>query len=193
MKISIDDDADLIKKLQEGSEEVLRAVYKNNEASFINWACHHFSTDETQAKDVFQLAVITLYRNAREKKLQQLTCTVKTYVFAIGKRLLLKLKKKELRAAVTDIGNPEVLEIPDEVYANLVDAKKVARILSQVGEPCKSILEKFYFHSLSMEEIAVETGYKSEGVIRKKKHQCMQKIREIIKTGGYTINDFLEV
>jgi RNA polymerase sigma factor (sigma-70 family) len=192
MKIVVEDDADLIKKLQDGNEEALEAIYRNNESAFINWASRHYVIDTSQAKEIFQLSVIALYSNAREKKLQQLSCTVRTYLFAIGKRLLLKQKRQEIRKDTSIHENVEALEVPDEIYANLVDTKKINFILNQIGEPCKSILEKFYLYGLSMKEIVNDSEYKSEAVIRKKKHQCMQKIKDIVKAGNYTINDFLE-
>jgi RNA polymerase sigma factor (sigma-70 family) len=192
MKILVENDNDLIKKLQDGDEQALEAIYINNESAFIHWARNHYVVDPSQAKEIFQLSVIALYSNAREKKLQHLTCTVRTYLFAVGKRLLLKQKRREIRADASIHENLEALEVPNEIYANLVDSKKLNYILSQVGEPCKSILEKFYMYGLSMKDIVKDSEYKTEAVIRKKKHQCMQKIKEIVRAGNYTINDFLE-
>lgn len=192
MKILVDDDVALIKKLHDGNEETLGAIYRNNESAFINWARHHYAIDTSQAKEIFQLSVIALYNNAREKKLQQLSCTVRTYLFAIGKRLLLKQKRQQIRIDTSIDENIEALEVPNEVYANLVDPKKINYILNQIGEPCKSILEKFYLYGFSMKEIEKDSEYKSEAVIRKKKHQCMQRLKDIVKDGNYTINDFLE-
>jgi RNA polymerase sigma-70 factor (ECF subfamily) len=193
MKVLANDDVEVVKKLREGNAEVLEAIYRNNEVAFINWARSHYTVDNNQAKDIFQLAVIALYQNAREQRLQQLTCSVKTYLFSIGKRLLLRLKMREVKIDTFSYEGTEALEIPDEVYVNLVDTQKVHAVLDQVGEPCKSILEKFYFDGLSMQEIAKDSHYKSEGVIRKKKHQCMQRLKEIIKDKHYTITDFLEL
>jgi RNA polymerase sigma factor (sigma-70 family) len=192
MKVLVDDDIDIIKKLQEGNEKALEAIYKNNESAFVNWARHHYIVDTSEAKETFQLAVIALYNNVTEGKLQQLSCTVRTYLFAIGKRLLLKQKRKEVRVDTSIHENIEALEVPNEIYSNLVDPKKVNYVLNQLGEPCKSILEKFYFYGLSMKDIAQDSKYKSEAVIRKKKHHCMQKIKDIIKVGNYSITDFLE-
>lgn len=192
MKVLIDDDNDLINKLRDGDKKILEAIYKNNETAFINWACHHYIVDHSQAKDIFQMTVIALYQNIRENKLHQLTCSIRTYLFAVGKRLLLKQKMKEVKMEVSSYENIGALEIPDEIYATMVDAKKLSYIMNQVGDPCRDILEKFYFHTMSMEEIARSTKYKSEAVVRKKKHQCMQKLKELVKAGNYSINDFLD-
>src|SRR4051812_47443619 len=135
MKVLVDDDIDIIKKLQEGNEKALEAIYKNNESAFVNWARHHYIVDTSEAKETFQLAVIALYNNVTEGKLQQLSCTVRTYLFAIGKRLLLKQKRKEVRVDTSIHENIEALEVPNEIYANLVDPKKVNYVLNQLGEP----------------------------------------------------------
>ena len=191
MRLLIDEDKDLISKLKEGNEEVLKQVYQANEQGFIKWATYHFTVDVSQAQDVFQLSVIALYQNAQKGSLQTLTCSLKTYLFSIGRKLLLKLKRKEIRSETVSYEDIRDQDIPDEIYASLTDDSKLHSVVDMLGEPCRTILQKFYFHELSMQEITKETGYKSEAVVRKKKHQCMQKLKKVIADHKFKIEDFL--
>src|SRR5688572_5880036 len=97
MKIEIEEHVDVIKKFKDGNDDVLKEMYQSYEDPFITWACRHFNISRDEGKDIFQLAVITFYSNVKSEKLQHLTCTVKTYLFSIGRKLLLKLNRKKIR------------------------------------------------------------------------------------------------
>jgi len=45
----------------------------------------------------------------------------------------------------------------------------------------RKVLEMFYFNGSSMKDIAVEMGYGSEGYARKRKYQCMNKLKQLIR------------
>ena len=54
-------------------------------------------------------------------------------------------------------------------------------LLGQLPIPCRKVLELWKL-GYSMDEIAQRVGYKSAGVARKKKYQCMQKLMQLIET-----------
>ena len=51
---------------------------------------------------------------------------------------------------------------------------------TQVGEKCQKVLE-MWSQNYAMKEIAQALGYKSEGMVRKKKHQCLRKLTQMIE------------
>lgn len=192
MKIAVDEESNLISKLKDGDEEVIKGIYQNNEEAFIEWARYHFLVDHDQAKDIFQLSIIALYQNAKTGRLHTLTASIKTYIFSIGRRLLLQLKKKEVNRQTFNHDDLSHLNIPDEVCANLVDNGKLTKILDKIGEPCNTILQQFYYFGLTMKQLVPITGYKTEAVVRKKKHECMEKLKTFVAASNFTIEDFLE-
>ena len=45
----------------------------------------------------------------------------------------------------------------------------------------RRVLEMFYFKGMNMKDIAREMGYSSEGYARKRKYQCMNKLKQLIR------------
>ena len=61
------------------------------------------------------------------------------------------------------------------------DMKELVRgLLSRIGEPCKTVLQLFYFQDYSMDSIATEMGYKSEQIAAKRKFICLQQLRTMM-------------
>jgi len=54
----------------------------------------------------------------------------------------------------------------------------VAGILEKMGDPCKALLESFYFNQLSWEAIAEKFGYSNAASARNQKYKCLERIRK---------------
>lgn len=50
-----------------------------------------------------------------------------------------------------------------------------AMVVSQIPEPCATILKSFYYYDLSMKEIAEELKFKDSTVAKTRKNQCMNQ------------------
>ena len=57
----------------------------------------------------------------------------------------------------------------------------VERSLAQLGDPCKQILEKFYYHHKSNVDIAEELDYKNADTVKNLKYKCLQRLKKIFK------------
>ncbi len=132
------------------------------------------------AVELYQDAMVVLYHNIINGKLQPpLASTLKTYLFGIGKMLL---KKK-----AADTGNRED-DIPDLPVEPEIEswqeqsakAELIRRLLDKLGEPCRQVLELAYLRGFVMEAIAEELNLPSAGAARKRKHDCLKKLRELL-------------
>ncbi len=76
-------------------------------------------------------------------------------------------------------------ELPAETIFDQYEAthrqKVVGSILENIGEPCKTILTQYYYHNFTMESIAERLGYKTAMVAKKKKCDCLARIRASLK------------
>ena len=54
-------------------------------------------------------------------------------------------------------------------------------LLDRIGEPCRSLLEMVYIKEFVMEAVAENLGLPSEGAARKRKFDCLQKMKELLK------------
>ena len=75
--------------------EVLDQVYTTYKPAYLNWARQRFpSTNQQDIVDSWHDSIIAFYEQVISKKLISLTCEIKTYLFTIGYRSLLKKHKK---------------------------------------------------------------------------------------------------
>lgn len=157
----------------EGEIETLYLRYREE---FIAYARKYFGLEQADAVDIFQESFIALYQNIRSGKLKKLTCSLRTYLFQIGKFNILNLRRhqnRHPRVGLTDhIGeqaeNPDWAERQEWVY----------RAVRQLKEPCQTLLTLFYWDKLSMEEIARAMKYGNAQVAKNRKSLCIKKLRE---------------
>ncbi|MEM7106735.1 MAG: sigma-70 family RNA polymerase sigma factor [Bacteroidota bacterium] len=170
----------LFEGLKAGREECVVKLYDHYRSEFIHWCVAHYNTDEAGAADLFQDTIIIFYQNIRNSVLTELSSSLKTYLFAIGKNLALKKLRKETRMVVND----EVLElnaasINFDVFEESDKKRVVAKLMDELGEPCRSILNLFYFHRFTMDAIADRLGYKNENVVKSQKLRCFHTLRKL--------------
>ena len=57
----------------------------------------------------------------------------------------------------------------------------VSKGLEKLGEPCKTLLELYYFHDMSMDQIAENLDYKNRATAKNLKYKCLNRLRNIFK------------
>lgn len=85
----IKEEVDIFAQLQKDPNPVLVKIYREYRKEFLSWAYNNYGAGEDDALDSFQDAMIILYKNVREGKLTDLQSSLKTYLFSIGKNVLL--------------------------------------------------------------------------------------------------------
>lgn len=174
------------------SEKCLEKIYCDYRNEFILWVIRNYSCSMDEAKDVFQQTVIIFYENIRSGKLNQISTKVKTYLFSIGKNKILELlrAKNKQEAHYKDhiyMDNEYLYNEVDEEYE--VNLENVENCLIIMGDPCKSILEQYYYHRKSMTEISEILDYKNSDTTKNLKYKCIQKLKQIFKSKFGTFNE----
>ena len=191
MEETYTEDQQLIAKIKEGNEASLVEVYQRYRPPFIQWAQNSYKVDESAAADVFQDAVICLYRNIVKGKLENLTSSLKTYLFAIGKNVLRKKLQTQVALDHDDLWIVENLQAePVDHFAENDRQRLVARLMDTIGEPCRSILQYYYFRGFSMEAIAQAMNYKNENVVKTQKLRCLTSLKKMVRE-RYSSDDFM--
>jgi len=70
---------------------------------------------------------------------------------------------------------------PDVDLLQADRGKLFYKVLRQLGDDCQKLLQLF-FQKLSMDEIAQQMGFASEGYARRRKSQCKDRLVELIKS-----------
>ena len=132
------------------------------------------------AKDVFQDALVVLYKMARQDKLPT-GVVIEGYLFSICRNLWYKtLNKRKRSVELTEINQTvELSEMP--ITSMLSEERKGAidQLFGLIGEDCKRLLLSYYFDQVPLKEIATMLGYASEQVAKNKKSACMSKLKEL--------------
>ena len=177
----------ILDAIKKGDPKVLEALYDQNRQPFLVWASQLYQCDTEDAIEIYQKAYTILYMNVRNEKLTTLTSSIKTYLFSIGKNLFReKFRDKHNRLVnLDDVSNTNAIQnhvdtnILDD-YQNQHQKELVRNLLSEIGNPCKKLLELMFIQGYSAEAVVREMGYSDERVVRKRKSLCLKKLREMV-------------
>ena len=175
--------SEILASIREGNEEPLRALYRTHREAFFNWASQYFQADEEDIADAFQDAVIIFYRNVVQEKITALDSSVKTYLFGIGKNLLMNVHKKNKRIVPLEVDDQAVDRLDLRIFNKIETTNRkqiIAEALGKLGENCKAIISLFYFRRFSHEAIANHFKYKSEGVSRTTLRRCLIQLTKFL-------------
>ena len=146
----------------------------------MKWSSFRFQLSRDDALDVFQDVVINFYENVRSGKLQRIEHKLKTYLFAVGKNMILNRIKYDQRFdhKADPVDGVTTHNIATSEIESSDRHKVIMQHLSALGEPCQSILKMFFYQSFSMEAIAQNLNYKNSDVVKSQKLRCMKELRK---------------
>jgi RNA polymerase sigma-70 factor (ECF subfamily) len=161
-------------------EALFARLYRDQRAVFIQWASKNFGCEDEDALEVFQESMLVLYQKIQTRELIEIRSSVKTYLFAVGRNLLLKQFEKRKRTKLMD-ELPEVAVSFIERQEELSDRQiQVQEALSMLGASCREVLHLFYYRNYAVEAIANQLNFNSEEVVRSKKYKCLKQLRKIL-------------
>ncbi len=176
------EDQKYIDGLLENNSFIIQAIYDKFVPKVIHYIKQN-SGDGDKAQDVIQETLITIYNQAKHKKLR-LTCPFDAYFFLLCKRRWLNELKKSSNKEVTI--NEVVLSKGDEAqelaFETSVFGEKQALFLEmfqKLGAACRDLLTTT-FKIKSMEDVAKSLGV-SYAYARKKKSLCIGKLTELVR------------
>ena len=142
---------------------------------------------ETDANDIFQEALIILYRKVQEPDFN-LTSSLSTFLYSIAKLLWLKeLSKKNKNASITD--DLDYIVDDNDNISELIDRNERLRLYRQkyeeLSDDCKKVLQMFLM-KIPISEITKIMGYSSEQHTRNRRYRCKESlIKRIRETKTY--------
>jgi RNA polymerase sigma-70 factor (ECF subfamily) len=171
----------LQQRLRSGDDRAFEWVYKEYKEGFIAFA-KSYQLNSDELIDIYQDATIALFQNFVEKQLELEKSSVKTYLYGIGKHLIIKAVKRDSKMVRLDTSQERIVEIEVDVCDDSEQSRKVADAFKKLGEKCREVLELFYYRGFSIKEIVEATDYKDENTVKSHKSRCMKGLREKIKS-----------
>ncbi len=177
-------DDQILKGILRHDNLILQYVYKEYYYN-INYFIKRNSGTEDDANDIFQEAIIIIYRKIKENDLVFETSSFKNYLFSVCRLLWLKqLEKRKIEKAKLDESLPYHEELYDDNLNELVEKNEKYSLYQKhfcsLGMDCQKLLQLF-FEKVSLKEIAKIMGYKSEKYAKKRKYKCKEILVNRIK------------
>jgi len=174
---------DLLQGLAKNDKDSVEAIYRENYNS-IQLLVINNNGSADDAKDIFQEAMIVLYEKVRSGTFE-LNCQIKTYIYSVSRRLWLK-RLHQLNRYPSGSENLEALvPVEDEIEEHEkrnAEFEMMDKAISNLGEPCKSLLEAYYLQKRSMLEIATSFGYTNAENAKNQKYKCLMRLKKIFFT-----------
>lgn len=168
---------DLLESIARGDLKGFEQAYLSYRDEFILWANKNYYCDFEESRDIYQATVVQFYENVRSGKLTKLTSDLKTYLFAIGKN-----KIRELRDAGRRFRQMQEHYEPggeDDKAEKEILYEQVEGALERLGDPCKRLLELYYYYKKSLVEIADALAYKNTDTVKNLKYKCLGRLRKV--------------
>jgi RNA polymerase sigma factor (sigma-70 family) len=134
-----------------------------------------------EAKDVFQEAMIVLFEKARSGNFE-LSCQIKTYIYSVCRRIWLKRLQQLKRFSIDLDPIEELIPVEEDIEEHEKKDEEFAileKAVSNLGEPCKSLIEAFYIQKRNMQDIASEFGYTNADNAKNQKYKCLMRLKKI--------------
>ena len=170
----------LLNGLAAGEKSAVEAIYLENyliiQAFILN---NNGSVDD--ARDIFQEAMVVLFDRSKDASFE-LKCLIKTYLYSVCRRMWLKRLQQNSKFVAPVEHLQEIVSVEDELDHHIKinsDFQLMGQALGKIGEPCKGLLEAYYFQKKSMVEIAAEYGYTNADNAKTQKYKCLIRLKKI--------------
>lgn len=176
----------LLQSLAAGDMSILDQLYDAHRDDFLRWAGNRFLVkNRDDLLDAWHDTMIMFYEQVRDRKLTHLTCEIKTYLFTIGYRRLIKIFKRNEKIDLVDQfdANNDIDESIN-VLENEKMQEEHQRILQEavkeLPEKSRQILVMRFMEGKSIPQIMALMGYESENAVSVTLSRGLKKLKEII-------------
>lgn len=168
-----------IKALRQQDEAVMGRLYRLYFPMALHLVVMNNGTEQ-EAKDVYQEAFIILYESLQRPDFQ-LRCSIKTFLYSVCRNHWLKrLQAKKANVSIKDVEEFIPFVEDSASIENEIRIKMLEAALQKLGEPCRTILEDYYLHNMSMAEIAEKMGYTNADNAKNQKYKCLTRLKRIM-------------
>ena len=173
----------LAKEIKADNRLFVKELYNHMRPEFMGWFRKHFNCSQEDVEDAYQRAFNIFYFNVKEDRISMPEIKANTYLFSVGKNIMLKVLSK-VQKNETPIDNLNERKLGtvniDFDMDNAYRKEVIVRLLNHIGDTCRKVLTLAFYRNFSMESIASEMNFKSESVAKKKKHLCLKKLKDLV-------------
>lgn len=173
-------DSEIILGILNNSSSILKHLYLAYFPMILQLVINN-NGDEDDAKDVYQEAIIVLHGKIKSGDFE-LSSKLKTFIYSVCRRLWLKKLHQKSRFSGDIKDYEDYIPVEQEIEHHQEKDKQFMMMhsaLKDLGEPCKTIIEDFYIHNRSMQEICEKFGYTNADNAKTQKYKCLQRLKKL--------------
>ena len=170
------DDATLLAGLRTQDEKAIYEVYTAYYTGVERYVLMNGGHAE-DAEDTFQDTVMVLLTYITKEGFQ-LTCSLKTFVFAIARRIWLKQLRERRRnetLAELEIEQEDFITHWEEVEKSERKYNSLPQVLSRISTHCSGLLKQLFLTG------RIPEHYKNNHSMRNQKYKCLEQARKMMQ------------
>jgi RNA polymerase sigma factor (sigma-70 family) len=177
-------DEQILKGILRHDSLILQYVYKQYYYK-INYFVKKNQGSEDDASDIFQEAIIVIYRKLKENDLIFETSSFAGYLFSVCRFLWLKqLEKRRIEKEKLNESLPFQEDLYDDNLVEVVEKNEryglYQKHFATLSTDCQKLMQLF-FEKVPLKEIAKVMGYKGEKYAKTRKYKCKELLIQRIK------------
>jgi RNA polymerase sigma factor (sigma-70 family) len=173
---------ELLNGILRNDNVILQHIYKNFYYK-VNLYIKKNSGDDDDANDVFQEAIIVVYRKLKANDLI-INCAFETYLYSVCKFLWLKQLARQKSEKEVKIESTMFETEFDHDFSELVEKNERFKLYQKhfqlLGSDCQKLLQLF-FDRVPLKQIAQIMGFSGEKYVKKRKFKCKEYLVNSIK------------
>jgi RNA polymerase sigma factor (sigma-70 family) len=136
------------------------------------------SGDASDAETIFHDSIVTFVKTIFSNRDFELTVHLHGYMVGVARNLwmnALRKKKRNVTVPIEHVSNNEEGENHFKLLLKGERGRILRMVLDVMKKNCKDVL-MLWASGYKMQEISERLNYKTEGVVRKKKSECMKEL-----------------
>ena len=173
---------ELLNGILRNDNVILQHIYKNFYYK-VNLYIKKNSGNDEDANDVFQEAIIVVYRKLKANDLI-INCAFETYLYSVCKFLWMKQLTRQKTEKEMMVDSTVFESEFDHDFSDLVEKNERYKLYQKhfqlLGSDCQKLLQLF-FDKVPLKQIAQIMGFSGEKYVKKRKFKCKEYLVTSIK------------
>lgn len=161
-------------------EKKILEIYQDYRKKFISYMMYHHTIDEDALKDIYHDSFLLLVEKIQSGEVIK---NFKTFLYTTGYYKMLKyFAQQRKNPNLAPEQQSEIMDTDETIDPNEKEKHRIAcQLVKEIGDPCKTVLNLYYWQKKSMREIAIIMNYQNEQVAKNRKSKCIKTLKELLR------------
>ena len=170
-------------------------LYEEQREAFLQSANSVSTLEGDEIIDVYQDAIVVLYNRLKKGHLELIKDPLRSMLFGIGEKLILKRTTQNTALKTTEAINDPWIQSDDlSLYEKIASDHQKSMIttgMDSLENECRRIIYLYYYHQFSLERIKQEMESSNVEDVIDQKNQCLNNLRASKEGDPLIIENYL--